>query len=304
MNRSHVMARKIPAKIVNGFVVEGCGGNPAGLVLDADGLSERDMLDIASQIGLSETAFVSQSNTAAFKLDFFTPNRRIAHCGHATIATFSYLAETGRITQGESSKETVDGSRKIMIKNGAAYMEQVAPTYLNHRDWNPKGVTLEDVLDSLGLDAADLDPRIEPMVVNTGNSFAMVGVSEGARLALLSPDFAKISEISERLELIGYYVFTTDAAATTKDATTRMFAPRFAINEESATGMAAGPLACLLHDYLGLKQSSITIEQGKYMQPASLSQISVELIVARDGQIQGLMAGGYGKLMKQVDVLL
>ena len=125
MNNTQVMAKTIPAQIVNGFVTGGIGGNPAGVVLDADELGETEMLGIAAKIGLSETAFVSSSDTEGFKLDFFTPNRRIAHCGHATIAAFSYLAELGRIAEGETSKETVDGPRKISIKNGAAYMEQL-----------------------------------------------------------------------------------------------------------------------------------------------------------------------------------
>ena len=86
-------------------------------------LTKKDMLQIAAKIGLSETAFVSKSKTEGFKLDFFTPNMRIAHCGHATVATFSYLAELGRVQEGETSKETVDGPRKIIIKEGAAYME-------------------------------------------------------------------------------------------------------------------------------------------------------------------------------------
>ena len=114
---------KIKAHIVNGFTAGDKGGNPAGVVLDADNFDEKNMLQIAAKIGLSETAFVSKSKTEGFKLDFFTPNMRIAHCGHATVATFSYLAELGRVQEGETSKETVDGPRKIIIKEGAAYME-------------------------------------------------------------------------------------------------------------------------------------------------------------------------------------
>lgn len=303
MTQSHTSKRNIRAQIVNGFVTGDIGGNPAGVVLDADNLSEEDMLDIASQVGLSETAFVSRSNTEGFKLDFFTPNRRIAHCGHATIATFSYLTELGQVSDGETSKETVDGPRKILIKNGAAYMEQLAPKYRMPSDWKSEGVTAEDVLDSLGMHERDLDPRIGPVLVNTGNSFVVVGVSDGSILSKITPDFSKIADISEKLDLIGYYVFTTNSEATSEDATARMFGPRFAIEEESATGMAAGPLACLLYDYLGVKKALVIIEQGKFMQPASPSQISVELIL-EDGQIQGLMAGGHGKVMKRLEITI
>lgn len=299
----NTMKRHVKAHIVNGFVTEGTGGNPAGVVLNADGYSEDDMLKIASEIGLSETAFVSGSKTEVLKLDFFTPNRRIAHCGHATIATFSYLAENGIVEEGNSSKETVDGPRKIVIKNGAAYMEQLAPKYSGPDEWELHGVTKDDILNSLNLHEQDLNPNAPITLVNTGNSFIVVGVSSGENLKNIIPDFNKISVISEKLDLIGFYLFTNDESATEKDVTTRMFAPRFAIEEESATGMAAGPLACYLYDYLNVKKEDILIEQGAYMQPPSKSLISVELDI-KEGQVMSLMAGGYGKLMRDLDVYI
>ncbi|MBQ0755944.1 MAG: PhzF family phenazine biosynthesis protein [Amphritea sp.] len=300
MNKTHITTKTISAQIVNGFVTGGIGGNPAGVVLDADELNENEMLRIAANIGLSETAFVSSSETEGFKLDFFTPNRRIAHCGHATIATFSYLAELGRVCEGDTSKETVDGPRKISIKKGAAYMEQLAPKYRLPSDWEKDGVTMADLLESLGLTESDLDSS-SPILVNTGNSFIVVGVKEGATLRNLKPNFDLISGISEKLDLIGYYVFTTDHNATNKDATTRMFAPRYAIEEESATGMAAGPLACVLHDYLGIQKETFLLEQGQFMEPASPSLITVELAV-ENGEIQNLMAGGNGKVSRNLAI--
>ncbi|WP_290704852.1 PhzF family phenazine biosynthesis protein [Amphritea sp.] len=299
MNKTHITTKTISAHIVNGFVTGGIGGNPAGVVLDADELNENEMLRIAANIGLSETAFVSSSETEGVKLDFFTPNRRIAHCGHATVATFSYLAELGRVCEGDTSKETVDGPRKISIKKGAAYMEQLAPKYRLPRDWEKDDVTKADLLESLGLTESELDGS--PILVNTGNSFIVVGVKEGATLSDLKPNFDLISGISEKLDLIGYYVFTTDRNATNKDAITRMFAPRYAIEEESATGMAAGPLACVLRDFLDIKKETFQIEQGQFMEPASPSLIRVELAV-ENGEIQNLMAGGNGKVSKSLSI--
>jgi PhzF family phenazine biosynthesis protein len=301
MRKTQTTTKTIQAQIVNGFVMGGMGGNPAGVVLDADKLSETEMLRIAANIGLSETAFVSSSDTQGFKLDFFTPNRRIGHCGHATIATFSYLVELGRVAEGETSKETVDGPRKISIKNGAAYMEQLAPKYRMPSDWEKDDVTTAEVLQSLGITNSDLDPKVAPILVNTGNSFMVVAVKDGATLAAIKPNFELISGISEKLELIGYYVFTTDNKATDKDATTRMFAPRYAIQEESATGMAAGPLACVLHDHLHLKKDTFLIEQGQFMEPVSPSLITVELAVKNDA-VQNLMAGGYGKVTQSLNI--
>jgi PhzF family phenazine biosynthesis protein len=286
--------------IVNAFVHEGEGGNPAGVVLDADSLSESDMQAIATQTGLSETAFVSGSKTEAFKLDFFTPNRRIAHCGHATVGTFSVLASLGRVQDGPSSKETVDGPRAILVENGAAYMEQLAPSYFEEAAWGSDEMRQQDVLDALGLTQADLADRGSPVVVDTGNRFMLVGVGSASVLAALTQNEELLEAISDDLDLVGFYVYALVEGGDVA-ATTRMFAPRFGISEEAGTGMAAGPLACLLHDRLGVASSRIRIEQGRYMRPASISRLDVSLTL--DGnRITGLMAGGFGKVMTEKTV--
>src|SRR5687767_5218190 len=123
--------KEVVLKIVNAFGIHGSGGNPAGVILNADDLSREDKQDIAAKAGLSEIAFVSRSNSADFKLDFFTPSRQIAHCGHATIATFTYMKQLNLLRGDRSSKETVDGNRDIYFENNHAYMEQTSPTYTN-----------------------------------------------------------------------------------------------------------------------------------------------------------------------------
>ena len=78
-----------------------------------------------------------------------------------------------------------------------------------------------------------------------------------------------------------------------------MFAPRFGIPEESGTGMAAGPLACLLHDVLGVQDRELLIEQGWLMQSPSPSLIRVVLEL-EDGRITRLMAGGTGHISRSM----
>lgn len=303
MSTSQEISRTVAVQIVNAFVKDNQGGNPAGVVLDADQYSDAEKLLIAQKVGLSETAFVSKSDTCGIKLDFFTPTKRIAHCGHATIATFSYLAELGRFGDGETSKETVDGPRKIILDAGMAYMEQLAPTYTPATNWADHGVTLEDVLGSLNLSHQDLDPRTSPVLVNTGNNFIVIAVKDQATLAKITPDQDAINTISEKLDLIGYYIFTTETGDADIDATTRMFAPRYGIPEEAATGMAAGPLACALHDMLDMKKHNFLIAQGAFMPEPSPSQIKVTLDL-ENGQITGLLAGGQGKVMKNLEITL
>lgn len=278
---------KVEAQIVNAFVYNNQGGNPAGVVLDADRFTNDEKLKIASKVGVSETAFVSKSGSADFKLDFFTPNRQIAHCGHATIATFSYLAQLGRVSHKNSSKETIDGRREIVLADDLAFMEQRAAQYIEPTHLREK------ILRSLQLQESDLIENKPIVVGNTGNSFLLIPIRSQAILKNLQPNMEVIHEISDALDLIGFYPFTVETFDPKNDASTRMFAPRYAIVEEAGTGMAAGPLACYLYDFLGIKKTRILIEQGWLMTPRSPSQIIVDLEITNE-KIQKLMAGGKG----------
>jgi PhzF family phenazine biosynthesis protein len=85
-----------------------------------------------------------------------------------------------------------------------------------------------------------------------------------------------IRDITNRFDAVCYYVFAADSVTPGRDATARMFGPAYGIPEESATGMAAGPLAFWLDARSGGRRENFAIEQGQMMSPASPS-----LIIAR-----------------------
>ncbi|WP_418140001.1 PhzF family phenazine biosynthesis protein [Marinobacter sp. MA] len=286
---------KIEVPIVSAFVDGDAGGNPAGVVLNAEQFSSEQKQKIAAAVGLSETAFVSPSKSADIKLEFFTPTQQIAHCGHATIATFSFLKQNGLLVRDRSSKETIDGLRSVNMESDSAYMEQRTPRFekLSEDD-------LQATLQSLGLAADDLIKGAEPMLVNTGNSFVVIGIRDSKTIKGLKPDFDLIEKLSESLDLIGFYVFSLDGVGDGRDAGARMFAPRYGILEESATGMAAGPLACYLREQLGMQKHEFTIEQGRWMATPSPSVINVRLTIGNDNGIENLFAGGRGSIKEVV----
>ena len=282
------MTRSVDVRIVNAFVKDGEGGNPAGVVLDADAMTAAQKQAVARLVGLPETAFVSRSSVASVKLEFFTPTRQIAHCGHATIAAFSLLRQLGHLDGNVASKETIDGLRNITLDGDQAFMAQTAPVV----EALPPGITPGDVARSLGLAAAELN---DACVVSTGNRFLLVDAATPQRLAGLAPDMAAITRISDALDLIGVYAYVVTPYGLAR-ATTRMFAPRYGIAEESGTGMAAGPLGCLLWQQGQVRDTAFELEQGRFMNPPSVSRLRVRLDIA-DQRITGLAVGGSARVM-------
>lgn len=66
-------------------------GNPAGVVLDADQLTELEMQRIARMNGFTETTFVLASDQADYRMRYFAPEREMDLCGHGTIAALTAL---------------------------------------------------------------------------------------------------------------------------------------------------------------------------------------------------------------------
>ena len=283
---------KVSVELVNAFIDGDTGGNPAGVVLDANTLTPKQKLQVAQKVGLSETAFVSRSEVATIKLEFFTPVQQIAHCGHATIATFSRMSELGLVQNGRMSKETVDGTRDIIIDGSMAFMEQSPPTYTDVLD-------TEEVRAALNLSSNV--PLHSISIVNTGNAFLLVPLHNASSVAEIQPNQDLIKKISEQYDLIGFYVFSSETIVPGRHAGARMFAPRYGIDEEAATGMAAGPLACYLYDRAGINETTLSIEQGHLMHPPSGSVINVDLQLV-DGCITRLMAGGVGRSIQQIEI--
>lgn len=282
--------------LVKAFTNTPNGGNTAGVVLFADRLTRERRQKIAAMLELSETAFVSASDQGDVKVEFYTPIRQIPHCGHATVAAFSLLWQKGLLHNGSAIKESIEGPRKVTFENNKVYQSQLAPSYTS---LDAAGITPHEIVYSLGLPDGFVFEH-PPVVANTGVAFLLVPVPDAASLRGLHQDQTLIKALSDRLGLVGFYVFTTDAGEA--DATTRMFAPSFGIAEESATGMAAGPLACYLHDFLNIHKTNFLIHQGYLMGHPSPSQLEVQLELDEHDKITGLRVGGAGIVIRQMEM--
>jgi predicted PhzF superfamily epimerase YddE/YHI9 len=95
---SYEMATMRTLYQIDSFTLVPFTGNPAGVVLEADGLTDVEMLAIARELNNSETAFVFSADAADHDIivRFFTPITEVPTCGHATIgAHFARAVEYG-----------------------------------------------------------------------------------------------------------------------------------------------------------------------------------------------------------------
>ena len=284
---------KIKVYTLNAFGKDGLGGNPAGLVLDADDLNPDQMTKIASIVGFSETAFLMKSDQADYRLRFFTPSEEVDLCGHATIASFYAMAKLNLIQAGKYTQETKAGILNIEIKEDhTIYMSQNPPKFYGEVDRASIAKSL-----NISEDAISSDLPIE--IVSTGLKDIIVPLRNLDDLLSIEPDFDKISEVSRKSDAVGYHVFTLDTKFDSI-AHSRNFAPLYAIDEESATGTATGALASYLfkhHLLSDMDLKDLSFEQGYSMNMPS--EIKASLSVSGNN-IKEVLVGGKGSNLEEI----
>lgn len=272
---------------VDGFVSGGSGGNPAGVVLNADSLSTDDMQQIAACVGYSETAFVSSSSVCDYRVRFFTPTGEVAFCGHATVAVFSLLYKLKKLNAMTLSQETGAGNLAVRIEpDGRVFMAQAQVNFADV-------LTDEAVYQALGIELVErTEPRLPCQIVSTGLRDILVPVPSLKDLQSLSPNMSVLSEFSARCDVVGLHVFFIESNGEgIHKVHCRNFAPLVGIAEESATGSSCGALACYLHFYL-----SEHPEQFHFIQGESMNCLS-EIFAGVDSSTGQVEVSGYGHLV-------
>lgn len=277
--------------VISAFSKDGRGGNKAGVILDSHNLMPAKMMAIAKDLGYSETAFLMESDVADFKVRYFTPTEEVPLCGHATIATFSILNSLGRLSKDAYTIETKAGSLNIRIeKDGMIFMEQNRPTYFE---------TLKpDFFDGC-LEAGFIDTALPIQIVSTGLKDIMLPVDTKEHLERLNPNFKNMVNLCCDQDVVGIHAFALTGGTETT-AICRNFAPRYGINEESATGTSSCALACYLFQHYK-RQSQYVFEQGFNLGSASRLVVN---ITHQGSSIDTVHVGGYGHLVCRKTLLI
>jgi PhzF family phenazine biosynthesis protein len=265
------------------FSDDPAGGNPAGVVLDASGLSADEMLATAARLGYSETAFATLRDDGSYDVRYFSPMAEVPFCGHATIATGVALAQrdgAGRLlfhTQaGEVPVQTRVDDDGVVI----ATLTSVVP----HVDPAPPELVGE-ALGALGWAVTDLDPELPPRIAYAGARHLVLAAVSRERLADLDYDFDAL------LVAMGTYDLVTVDLVWREDTTTfhaRNPFPVGGVVEDPATGAAAAAFGAYLRELgLVIPPVTVTIHQGDDMGRPSVLTVDVDTAQRPEIRVSG-----------------
>lgn len=233
----------LPIAIVDAFTKTPGTGNRAGVAPEATGLDEAAMIRAAAAVAASETAFILPPPPGVdVRLRYFTPTDEIPFCGHATVATFHWLAEQKRLqAPGRYTLECPGGKLEIELESSEdgvrVWME--TPQFA----FEDSPIPLKELVALLGGQWGVLDATLP--VARAGYRI-LVPMKKRTDLWALQPRWDVLIPAIEAQGVKSLYVFTRDASDPGSIAHGRYFAPGFGIKEDPVTGSATGVFAAYL----------------------------------------------------------
>ncbi len=247
------MAGTVQFRLVDAFAQTPFTGNPAGVVLDADDLGEKQMQAIAREVNASETAFISGANDLHRppRLRWFTPTSEVEFCGHATLAAAHAWSELVGFRALLSKSDA-----KIAFETKAGVLTltpEIVSTGEDRLIWwlampdpalKPDNTNPMRMTRLLGLTMDDLEPAAP--IMRTRDNDVILVIRSWQALNEMKPNFQELSALSERHKIRGFCVATRDTLDNFVQVVSRFFAPAVGVPEDPVTGSVHGPLAVLL----------------------------------------------------------
>jgi PhzF family phenazine biosynthesis protein len=251
------------------FTSEIGGGNPAGVVLSASPIRTATAQQLASTLGFPTTAFAVCApgrSSDAVDARFFTPEREIDACGHATVALALALVDAGAWQSG----------RHGMVRGGTASFE-VRP------DGGSVAMTFRSrSLGSCPLDWGDVEAALGRLrqgafplaVADCGLRHLIVPLASPEDLGHAQLDARRIRHLARGADVDTICLW----APTETGGRYRMRDLCAAIGalEEPASGTTSAALGAYLASHRGSARMHVAIEQGVEMGRPSRLEVTID----------------------------
>jgi PhzF family phenazine biosynthesis protein len=280
-------------------------GNPLAVVFTNGNLALVEYQNISKEFGYSETSFIHYSSAQkALDVRSFTPTGVEVGpgAGHNLLgAVCAALIKGMKIfeEQKETNRFVVMTDTPIPLSVTFNDINQVPVVLMQQKPAIvAQTIPSEEIAMALGLTADDLKiDNLAPTIVQTEVAHAMVPVKNLQLLNDCMPDNKQLIEISKQYQFEGFYCFTFPDQDQGHVIESRFFNPVIGIDEDAATGTAAGPLMGFLakNNYIQLNK------EYRILQGVQLNQPSLIETIVREGDI---LVGGTSCITMRGEIYL
>jgi len=286
-------------KKIDAFATAKSDGNPAGMIMlrPSEKITEEKMLRIAKELKgfVSETGFVFPESDEKFRLKYYSSEKEVNFCGHATIAILYELFSS--IDSLKSKKQisilTNDGELTVenrIAEENSVFIMSPSPKY------HPFSPSVKDIAFALNIDNEEINSDFPIEIINAGLVTLLVPIRSLKTILQMNPDFDTLKEFSQKNRIHIIEVFSNETSVPENDFRVRVFAATFGYLEDPATGSGNSALGYYLLQHQIWKRPIIGIEQNQYHD--RFNMVKLQKMTDMNGNIRVTFGGG---AMKKIE---
>lgn len=257
--------KKFRFKKIDAFATDKSDGNPAGYILlhSASDISTGEMQQIAKELKgfVNEVGYVLQTSSDEFELKYYSVEREVDFCGHATIAIMYDLVqnikelEQFNIIKIKTNRGDLNVENRIKNED-AVFIMSPEPIV------KEKVPGFNEIAAKLKIKPEDVETGFTIESINAGLTTLIVPIKTLNSILNISPDFEDLKNFCFESGIDIIEVFTKDVSDKSNDYRTRVFAPMFGYMEDPATGSGNSAFGYYLIKNGMWKGTTISIEQN------------------------------------------
>ena len=285
--------KKFRFKKIDAFATPNSSGNPAGYIyIDPDiNISKHEMLSIAKELKgfVNEVGYVKKLTNTSFDLKYYSSEREVVFCGHATIAIlYDLISNDPELCQTEliqitTNRGVLNVENRIQHED-AVFICSPKPQFIDNQP------DIDDLTASLKINAQAIDPTKPMATINAGLTTLLIPIQSLNDIVNIAPDLDELKKFCERSNIDIIEVFTSDAANPANDFRTRVFAPTFGYLEDPATGSGNSALGYYLLNNGLWNKATINIEQNGTLN--NYNMVKLQMQIDEEGTERVWFGGG------------
>lgn len=252
-------------KKIDAFATTNSGGNPAGYVLlnSAEDISVDEMQHIAKELKgfVNEVGYVFKSAENQIDMKYYSSEREVDFCGHATVAImYDLLINDASLQQFNTlniktnrgllkAENRIKSENSVFIFSPEPFEKETIPSLI-------------DIATNLNIAPNCIDDRFPIAIINAGLATLLVPIINLESILSISPDLALLKAFCFANGIDIIHVFTSEVADQRSTYRTRVFAPTFGYIEDPATGSGNSAFGYYLLKHHLWEGETITIEQN------------------------------------------
>lgn len=252
-------------KKIDAFATMESDGNPAGYIhLDSmESINESEMLRIARELKgfVSEVGYISKINETTFSLKYYSSEREVDFCGHATVAIMYDMIKNTSSIMKEKEINIITNKGQLIVENHITSDDAVFIMSPNP-EFRTSKIIKEDVAAAMDISASAISDEFEISIVNAGLETLIVPIKTLDAILNINPDLNTLKNFCVNNGVDIVEVFCGETYDDRCNFRTRVFAPTFGYLEDTATGSGNSAFGYYLIKNNLWNGESLVIEQN------------------------------------------